>query len=285
MKDQLVAKVSFRNFNFYDNFEFGFPDKQNEPKYWGWPQPDYPHNPAPPEPGLSNSDCVKKIYRECNHDTNFTDQELEKVRQYLNYSFTQLADIKPDKPLCDKILVRQDWKCLTKTQRDRLAEVWRQLYDEGLFHYLADIHYKNWPAWHKTPEFVTSHRWLYNQLEVPMRAIDPDVTIPYSIPWLFGAQAERASIWEYFGTYGNYSNGYCVTDGFYPADLTPCLKREWSPRGTIYPMGTPEFITYLIQNSNSFGALLLNVVGIHFEAHINYGGYPAQFSIRTATYE
>ena len=29
---------------------------------------------------------MKKIYRDCNHDTNFTDQELEKVRQYLNWA-------------------------------------------------------------------------------------------------------------------------------------------------------------------------------------------------------
>jgi hypothetical protein len=118
-----------------------------------------------------------------------------------------------------------------------------------------------------------------------MRAIDPDVTIPYSIPWLFGAQAERASIWDYFGTYGNYSNGYCVTNGFYPDGLTPCLKRQWSPRGTIYPICTPEFITYLIQNSPNYAALSQNIAGIHFQAHLNYGGYPGELSVRTAPFE
>ena len=259
-----------------------FGEEQDTDKY---PFLDNTYNPSPDDPGLSNEECVKKIYRDCNHDTNFTDEELETVGQYLNYSFTQLADIKPDKPLCDKILVRQDWKCLTKSQKDRLVDVWHQLYYKGFFHYIADLHVRYWPAWHKCPEFVSIHRWLYKQLEAQMRAIDPDVTIPYSFPWLFGTQAERASIWNYLGTSGNYSNGYCVTNGFYPGALIPCIKRQWSPRGTIYPMGTPEFITYLIHNSPNFPALTVNVLGIHFQAHLNYGGYPGQLSITLAPYE
>ena len=112
---------------------------------WGYPESGYP------EPGYSSNSsnidqtkkqCEKRIFRKCNHDTKFTDEELEKVRQYLNYTFNHLADIKPDKPLCDKLLVRQDWKCLTKDQKRKVVDVWRQLYAQGTMNYLAEIHLK-----------------------------------------------------------------------------------------------------------------------------------------------
>ena len=251
---------------------------------WGYPEPGYPDRPLNPDP--TKKKCEARIFWKCNHDTNFTDKELEIVRQYLNYTFTQLADVKPDKPLCDKILVRQDWKCLTKSQKDRVANTWKQLYADGTIQYLSDLHQKWWPSWHKSPEFLASHRWSNNQLEKAMRSIDPTVTMPYSFPWTYGCQAERASIWDYLGTHGNYSNGYCVTDGkIYPNNLIPCLKREWSFRGTIYPMITPEFATHYLQNAKSFTQLFILANSLHFQQHLNCGGYPGQYSVKNAPYE
>ena len=79
-----------------------------------WSQPEFG-----PNQGLSNEECVQRIYRDCNYPTVFSEEELENVRQFLNYSFTVLADIKPDKPLCPKLHVRQDWKCLSQKQKTR----------------------------------------------------------------------------------------------------------------------------------------------------------------------
>ena len=75
--------------------------------------------------GASNNECVRRIYSNCNHPKQFTYEELENVRQFLNYSFTVLADIKPDKPLCHKLHVRHDWKCLSQQQKQRVTNVWK----------------------------------------------------------------------------------------------------------------------------------------------------------------
>ena len=151
--------------------------------------------------------------------------------------------------------------------------------------WLAEINRKWWPIWHKTGEFLASHRWLNNYLEEAMRAIDPTVTLPYSVPWTYGCQAERASIWKYLGTCGNYSNGYCVTDGkVYPENLVPAVKRQWSPSRTIYPMVTPEFGTYWLQNAKSFSQLL-GMASEHFQQHLNCGGYSGQYSVKNGPYE
>ena len=104
----------------------------------------YPSKPVNPD--QTKNECEKRIFNKCNHDTKFTDKELETVRQYLNYTFTQLADIKPNKPLCDDILVRQDWKCLTKSQKYRVANTWKQLYTHGNIKYLAELHRTWWSS-------------------------------------------------------------------------------------------------------------------------------------------
>ena len=77
------------------------------------------------EESLSNEECVQRIYRDCNYPKHFTE---ENVIQFINYSFTVLADIKPDKPLCPKLHVRQDWKCLSQQQKTRVVNVWKQMY-------------------------------------------------------------------------------------------------------------------------------------------------------------
>ena len=118
-----------------------------------------------------------------------------------------------------------------------------------------------------------------------MRAIDQTVTLPYSFPWTYGQQPERISFWDYLGTYGNYSNGYCVTNEFYPRDLVPCVKRQWSPRGTIYPWATPELGTHWLQVAQTVSQLLSMNSGLHFQLHLNCGGYPGQYSIKNAPYE
>ena len=186
----------------------------------------------------------------------FTEEELENVRQFLNYSFTVLADIKPDKPLCPKLHVRQDWKCLTEQQKSRVVDVLEKMYKRGDVQRLTDLHVKYWPAWHKTPEFLPGHRWINNEIEKIMRSIDPGVTLPYWDPHTYAVQPERSSIWDTLGHSGNYSNGYSVPDGLYALwDLVPSMKRHWEEGGTILPWFTQEIITSHIQTSTNFKEL------------------------------
>ena len=232
----------------------------------------------------SKEKCIQRIYRDCNHPKHFTEEELENVRQFLNYSFTVLADIKPDKPLCPKLHVRQDWKCLTHQQRRRVVDVWEEMYKRGDVQNLTDIHVKYWPAWHKTPEFLPGHRWLNFEFEKIMQSIDPGVTLPYWDPHIY-VQPERSSIWDTFGHSGYYSNGYSVPDGIYAEwDLVPSIKRHWQADGTILPWFTQEIVTSFIQTSKSF-VDLARLAGYHFGPHLNIGGYEGQFSYRNAPYE
>ena len=100
---------------------------------------------------------------------------------------------------------------------------------------LADLHYKTWPAWHKTPEGAPAHRWFTTEFEKIMRSIDHGTTLPYWDPYLYGTQPERSSIWETLGHSGDYSDAYEVPDGLYPRlNLATSIKRHW-PNGTIPP--------------------------------------------------
>ena len=162
---------------------------------------------------------------------------------------------------------------------------WKRLYDNGFIQRLTDIHVKHWPAWHKTGEFEPSHRWINNQLEKAMRRIDSSLALPYWEASLYGSQPERSSVWDTFGRNGSYKNGYCVENGIYPEwNLDTCVKRHWSPRGTVYPWLTPELSTYVI-NSNSFEEFTAKVLGSHFQPHLNTGGYEGQMSVSSAPHE
>ena len=44
---------------------------------------------------------------------------------------------------------------------------------------LAHIHANCWVPWHKSAETLPGHRWLTTQIELAMREIDPDITLPY----------------------------------------------------------------------------------------------------------
>ena len=238
------------------------------------------------EKGLSNEECVQNIYHECNGPKEFSEEELENVRQFLNYSFTVLADIKPDKPLCPKLHVRQDWKCLSQQQKTKVVNVFKKMYERGDVHRLADVHVKVWPAWHKTPEFFPSHRYFAIEFERLMQKIDPGVTLPHWDSYTYGAQPDRSSIWDTLGHSGNYSTGYSVTDGIYgELNLVPTLKRHWLPDGKLAPWFTQEFISSMIQSAENYREMTASSLGLHYPPLLNMGGYEGQYSVRSAPYE
>ena len=160
------------------------------------------------------------------------------------------------------------------------------MYESGVIQGLTDLHVKTWPAWHKTVEFIPTHRWFVNEFEKAMRIIDPTTTLPYWEPTTQGCQPERASLWDVLGHSGNYSNGYAVEDGIYGKwGLVPRVKRHWSHRRTIYPWDTPEYQTMFIQSAKTFEQLSQKSVNDHFLVHLNVGGYEGQYSVRDAPYE
>jgi tyrosinase len=271
----------------------------------------------------SEQECENKIYRECNHESKFTDEEISNAGKYIQQRY---AKTNPTKPPCSKFLVRKNIKCLTEWERTKFIAVFKKLYDNGFIDEITKIHSTYWPAAHKFSEALVWHRWIMNELEKKMLEIDPTVTLPY---WQFPdsfAAPEKDIIFEWFGHAGNESNDYCVTDGAFANQKVNypephCIRRQWNPNGTIcnweppeyynsimqiYPLPSllapaletfikysddPKAVTEWINNLQKNGIttprylLYAFLVGSsgHFKTHLCIGGYAGDLSITIAT--
>jgi tyrosinase len=267
-------------------------------------------------------ECENKIYRRCNHESQFTDEEINIAGEYVQQRY---AITNPKKPPCSKFHVRKNIKCLTESERKKFIAVFQKLYDNGFIDEITKIHSTNWPAVHKFTDAVIWHRWILNELEKKMREIDPTVTLPY---WQFPdsfAAPEKDIIFEWFGHEGNQYNDYCVTDGAFANQRVNypephCIRRQWNPNGTICNWEPPEYYNSVMQLQTlptllgpvveifkkyikgpkvadfmnilktsgqtilpyTFFTLLYGVNG-HFKTHLCIGGYAGDLSETIAT--
>jgi tyrosinase len=83
------------------------------------------------------------------------------------------------KPVCKRLRVRKDIKCLTELELSELIDAFQELYRRGIMDRFSLIHAAYWPATHKFAEGITWHRWHVNQIERELRKINPRVTMPY----------------------------------------------------------------------------------------------------------
>lgn len=83
------------------------------------------------------------------------------------------------RPVCKKLHVRKDVKCLTDRELSELIDAFQQLYKRGIMDKFSLIHAAYWPATHKFAEGIPWHRWHVNELEKELRKINPRVTMPY----------------------------------------------------------------------------------------------------------
>jgi tyrosinase len=268
-------------------------------------------------------ECENKIYRECNHESQFTAEEIDNAGKYIQQRY---AKTNPKKPPCSKFHVRKNIKCLTESERKKFIDVFKKLYDTGVIDEFTKIHSTNWPGAHKFTEGIIWHRWITNELEKKMLEIDPTVTLPYW-QWLESfAAPEKDIIFEWFGHAGNENNDYCVTDGAFANQKVNypephCIRRQWNPNGTICVWEPPEYFNSIMQlyplpsllvpgigaiikyandikpyidsiKSLFTGGLLtqpyplfaiLFGVSGHFQTHLCIGGYAGDLSITIAT--
>jgi tyrosinase len=268
-------------------------------------------------------ECENKIYRECTHESQFTANEIDNVRKYVQQRY---AKTNPKKPPCSKFHVRKNIKCLTPFERKKFIAVFQKLYDNGFIDEITKIHSTNWPNVHKFTEALIWHRWILNVLEKKMLEIDPTVTLPYW-QWLDSfAAPEKDIIFKWFGRAGNENNDYCVTDGAFANQRVNypephCIRRQWNPNGTICNWEPPEyynsvnqlnplpnllwpaletFIKYannakayidLMKNLLTGGLsvlpypLYLGLFGLngHFKTHLCIGGFAGDLSLTIAT--
>ncbi len=81
------------------------------------------------EDNWSPDSCMRKIFRECNHESSFTEQEIENARKYIQDRFWKTN---PEKPPCSRLRVRKDIKCLSKKELNDFIYVFKQLYKTGI---------------------------------------------------------------------------------------------------------------------------------------------------------
>ena len=127
-------------------------------------------------------ECERNVYARCNHQSEFSAIELENARIYLQ-DHMRKANFPPTQPLCERLFVRKDIKCLTDSEKREFVRVIRQMYLSGVINRIADIHQRYWPETHKAAEFAVFHRWINHELEKEMRKINPSITLPYYVSY------------------------------------------------------------------------------------------------------
>jgi hypothetical protein len=82
-------------------------------------------------------ECENKIYRRCNHESQFTDEEINIAGEYVQQRY---AITNPKKPPCSKFHVRKNIKCLTESERKKFIAVFQKLYENGFNDDITKIH-------------------------------------------------------------------------------------------------------------------------------------------------
>ncbi|XP_054161634.1 uncharacterized protein LOC128959653 [Oppia nitens] len=191
----------------------------------------------------------EKIYRQCTHESEFTEQEIENVRQYLIKRFAKTGPIRQP---CKRLHVRKDIKCMSKVEVQKLIEMFKRLYATGFMDYMTAFHLKSWPQVHKYGEGLPWHRWFINEMEKEMMRLDPSVTLPYWNYFTDYAEPHLSIIWDYFGRAGNAQNDYCVPDGPFAGQIVKhpephCLRRQWIDDKFMQAWESPEWISTVIE--------------------------------------
>jgi hypothetical protein len=76
-----------------------------------------------------SEECENKVFRECNHETSFTEEEIENARIYIQQKFAKTF---PERRPCSQLHVRKDIKCLTKNEMHDFVAVMKHLYANGV---------------------------------------------------------------------------------------------------------------------------------------------------------
>jgi hypothetical protein len=268
-----------------------------------------------------SKECEDRIFRDCNHKSEFTDEEIDNARKYIQHRF---AKTNPSLKPCNKLVVRKNIKCLTNKELKKFIVAFKKLYSRKIIDKFTKIHDRYWPAVHKFSVGPIWHRKFINELEKEISKIDSSVTMPY---WEFlndFSAPEKSLVFEIFGHAGNESNNYCVSDGAFANQRVNypkphCIRRQWNENGTVGVWEPPEYYTSVLQigpltsflrpemrTLAQYGKLktvleflnfvrdvsvtnqpysqyaILHAFTAHFKTHLNVGGYAGDMSIPIA---
>ena len=131
------------------------------------------------------NECTEQVHQGCLNKYVPTEAEIERARIYIQDKFNKESAYPPTIAPCPKLYVRRNFKCMSHEERIKVINVIKQLYTNGFMWELAQIHAKCFVPWHKSSEGIVGHRWIITKLELAMREIDPDITLPYwVIPYI-----------------------------------------------------------------------------------------------------
>ncbi|KAJ1921781.1 hypothetical protein H4219_000514 [Mycoemilia scoparia] len=182
---------------------------------------------------------------------------------------------------CDQTIVRREIRDLSKEEWDTFAEVLTTLQKDGALERMSRVHRDNYHFLHGYTEFFSWHRRAIIDFEHQMRAINPNITMPY---WdasrdFYDPASSVVLSGKYLGSNGGVNKtGGCVTDGVqanwhFEFPTPHCFTHTWDNGQYIKPWHSPEFIASVLQitdDLNSFREII--EMTLHREVHVGMGG-------------
>jgi hypothetical protein len=140
------------------------------------------YEPSPQVNPLLKDQCDYNLHCQCHQRTQWTQEEVDNVKRYLQSRFYYESGVKPVRRPCKSVYIRKNWKCLSHSERRRFVYAIRKLYERGVMQAYSELHNRWWAATHKTEEFEPFHRALYLALEREIWKVDPTLPgLPYIV--------------------------------------------------------------------------------------------------------
>ncbi|KAJ1679507.1 hypothetical protein EV182_001905 [Spiromyces aspiralis] len=182
---------------------------------------------------------------------------------------------------CEYEVVRREIRDLSNEEWGEFARVLKVLHKDGALERMSKIHHDYYHRLHGYTEFFSWHRRAIIDFEHQMRAINPNITMPYwdAVRDFYDPASSIVLSGKYLGSNGGVKKtGGCVTDGVqanwhfeYP--YSHCFTHTWDNGQYIHPWHSPEFIASVLQiadDLNSFREII--EMTLHREVHVGMGG-------------
>lgn len=95
------------------------------------------------------------------------------------------------KSACSELRVRKELRTLTTVEWREIVDVLTRMYHMGVFDRFAWRHTHYFPPIHDHAQFLPWHRQFVFEFETIMRLINPGVTLPYWVSFLFPPLEKR----------------------------------------------------------------------------------------------
>ncbi|KAJ2100713.1 hypothetical protein GGI16_003632 [Coemansia sp. S142-1] len=182
-------------------------------------------------------------------------------------------------PVCKQIGVRKEIRSLTATEWQAYTNAVAAAYNDKWIDWFGFYHSVVADTVHGSSQFLVFHRHFINSYESILQRYNPNVMVPYWNMMIDFQNPDKSAVLgaKYLGGNGVGADG-CVTSGVagawslvYPK--THCLSRTYNNGTTINPWYSPEYVTSLLQRSETYADLRAGVENsVHGAVHLGLNG-------------